>query len=150
VTASFRFAFAGRGPLVTDVEAFCRRFPDRCQYHGMVRGTEKTALMAASAFLVLPSIWHDNFPMVILEAFSQGMPVIGAHRGGIPEIIDDQVNGLVVQPEPAPLANALIRYASNGEERLRHGAAALKKARGYSLKRHVSEFLNIYSEVKDR
>ncbi|MFH1841696.1 MAG: glycosyltransferase [bacterium] len=149
VPASFRFAFAGLGPLVPAVEAFCLRFPDRCRYHGMVRGAEKAALMAASSFLVLPSIWHDNFPMVILEAFSQGMPVIGARRGGIPEIIENQVNGLVVEPEPVPLATALTRYAVDARERLRHGVAAFTTARSFSLERHVEQFLEIYREVSN-
>ena len=37
--------------------------------------------------LVVPSIWHDTAPLVILEAYSHGIPVLGSNRGGIPELI---------------------------------------------------------------
>lgn len=143
----FRFAFAGAGPLVQEVRAFCAANPTRCRYHGVVRGEAKAALLAASSFLVLPSIWHDNFPLVILEAFSNGLPVIGARRGGIPEIIDHEINGQVVSPEPTPLAEAMSVYATSSVVRQQHGEAALAKARQYSFERHIDSFVEIYERT---
>jgi glycosyltransferase involved in cell wall biosynthesis len=147
VPDNFRFAFAGAGPLVDEVRAFCARHSDRCRYHGVVRGEEKEALLAASSFLVLPSLWHDNFPLVILEAFSNGLPVIGTRRGGIPEIIVDGSCGQVVEPEAGSLAEAMSVYAADGTTRLQHGATALERARRYTFARHVESFRTIYSEL---
>jgi glycosyltransferase involved in cell wall biosynthesis len=143
----FRFAFAGNGPLVAEVKALCDRFAPRCRYLGVVQGTEKTVLMDQSSFLVLPSIWHDNFPMVILESFAQGLPVIGTRRGGIPEIIDAGRNGLVVEPDAPALVKALLCYAGKDTVRLAHGRAAREKAGQYSVARHVGKFQKIYTDL---
>ncbi len=150
VPAGFRFAFAGQGPCDADVRALCSRRAGRVSHHGLVRGEQREHLYAQSSFLVLPSRWHDNFPMVILEAFGRGLPVIGARRGGIPEVIEDGRSGLVVDPEPGPLAAAILRYAGDAALRRAHGAAALARSRDYSLERHVTSFLRIYRELTDR
>jgi glycosyltransferase involved in cell wall biosynthesis len=144
---AFRFAFAGAGPLVGEVEAFCRRHPGRARHHGVVRGEEKEALLAGSDFLVLPSTWHDNFPMVILEAFARGLPVIGAARGGIPEVVKDGVCGQIVEPAPEPLAAALRIYAEDPDRLRAHGEAALVRSRAYGVDRHVEAFRAVYREL---
>lgn len=48
--------------------------------------------------LVVPSIWYENSPLVIQEAFASKTPVIASRIGGIPELIDDGVNGFLVKP----------------------------------------------------
>jgi GT2 family glycosyltransferase/glycosyltransferase involved in cell wall biosynthesis len=48
--------------------------------------------------LVVPSIWEENSPLVIREAFAAGVPVIASRIGGIPEVIADEVNGLLFDP----------------------------------------------------
>lgn len=48
--------------------------------------------------LVVPSIWHENSPLVIQEAFAAKTPVIASSIGGIPELIDDGVNGFLFKP----------------------------------------------------
>ena len=50
--------------------------------------------MKESAFLVMPSEWYEGFPMVLVEAFSQGLPVVGSRLGSMAEIIQDGVTGL--------------------------------------------------------
>ena len=48
--------------------------------------------------IVVPSICYDNSPMVIYESFTHSTPVIGSNIGGIPELIDDNVNGRLFNP----------------------------------------------------
>jgi glycosyltransferase involved in cell wall biosynthesis len=58
--------------------------------------------------LVVPSLSNDTFPFVVYEALGQGVPVIGSRRGGIPEVVQDGVTGLLFDPEdPGSLAGAL-------------------------------------------
>ncbi len=45
--------------------------------------------------LVVPSLWPENSPLVIHEAFMAGVPIVGARQGGIPELVSDGVNGLI-------------------------------------------------------
>jgi GT2 family glycosyltransferase/glycosyltransferase involved in cell wall biosynthesis len=60
--------------------------------------------------VVVPSIWPENSPVIIHEAFAAGIPVVGSRIGGIPELIDDGRNGLLFEPGDANgLARALTR-----------------------------------------
>lgn len=62
--------------------------------------------------LVVPSIWNDTFPGVVFEAFGFGIPVIGSRRGGIPEMIDDGVNGFLFEPHQEGQLEALLERVS--------------------------------------
>ena len=58
--------------------------------------------------LVVPSLWPENSPLVIHEAFMAGVPVVAARLGGIPELVTDGVNGVLYDPaSPSALAEAL-------------------------------------------
>jgi glycosyltransferase involved in cell wall biosynthesis len=58
--------------------------------------------------LVVPSLWPENSPLVIHEAFLAGVPVVASRIGGIPELVADGVNGVLYDPaSPAALAGAL-------------------------------------------
>jgi glycosyltransferase involved in cell wall biosynthesis len=78
----------------------------------------------AATLLVLPSR-SEGLPRVVIEAFCRGRPVVGTRTGGIPDIVEDGVNGVLAVPEDAgALADALVRVLSDGElqERLADGA----------------------------
>lgn len=62
---------------------------------------------------LIPSIVPDSLPTTALESIARGIPVIGSAIGGIPEIIDDGINGYIVTPNDAEsLSNAMSRYLS--------------------------------------
>jgi glycosyltransferase involved in cell wall biosynthesis len=74
---------------------------------------ELPALMAAIDWVVLPSIWWENAPLVILEAFRHQCPVICSGIGGMAELVRDGIDGLHAPPDdPAGLADVLARAAS--------------------------------------
>lgn len=63
---------------------------------------------------VVPSVWNEPFGLVAVEACSHSVPVIASCRGGLPEIIEDGVNGLLCYPEqPGSLAEAMKRLAQD-------------------------------------
>jgi glycosyltransferase involved in cell wall biosynthesis len=145
-----RFAFAGAGPLELLVQELSAEQPARCRFHGRVAGAAKEALFAACDFLVIPSQWHDVAPQVIQEAAARGRPAIGASLGGIPELIADGKTGLIVAPEPEPLAGAIATYSRDAALRRRHGAAAREAARALTAARQAGSFLRIYEELAAR
>jgi glycosyltransferase involved in cell wall biosynthesis len=58
--------------------------------------------------MVLPSEWYEGFPLVVAEAYAAGTPVIASRIGGLPELIRDQVTGLLFEPgNVASLADAV-------------------------------------------
>lgn len=58
--------------------------------------------------LVVPSLWHDTAPLVVLEAASHGVPVLGSNRGGIPELIPPSTGWTFDPDDPAGLRRALL------------------------------------------
>jgi glycosyltransferase involved in cell wall biosynthesis len=67
-------------------------------------------VLAGLDVVVVPSIWYENRPTVIVEAFAHGKPVIGANLGGIAELIHDGRDGLLFEPaDPSSLASKLAR-----------------------------------------
>ncbi len=70
--------------------------------------------MAEVDWVVMPSIWYENAPLVIQEAFQHRRPVIASGIGGMAEMVRDGVDGLHVRPgDPAALAAALQRAAGD-------------------------------------
>ncbi|MFO1064483.1 MAG: glycosyltransferase [Pirellulales bacterium] len=63
---------------------------------------------------VVPSIWEEPFPTVVLESLGAGVPVLGARRGGIPEMVQHEHNGLLFDPiADGELGSAFAALAEN-------------------------------------
>ncbi len=91
---------------------------------GPVPHDEIPKLLSTLDVLVVPSIWEENNPLAILEAFAAGVPVVASRIGGIPEIVSHGANGLLFEPGNADdLARALSRFVTEPglRERLRAG-----------------------------
>jgi glycosyltransferase involved in cell wall biosynthesis len=79
-------------------------------WHPAISREELWQVLASIDVLVVPSRWAENSPNAILEAQAIGLPVVGARIGGIPELIEHDVNGLLFQPnDGADLARQLQR-----------------------------------------
>lgn len=99
---------------------------DRVRFVGARPRGEVLGLLAAADVAVLPSAW-ENFPHAAVEALAMGTPVVATRVGGVPEIVHDGENGLLVEPgDDAAFAAALERIVRDGDlrARLRAGAAA--------------------------
>ena len=92
--------------------------------HGSIEHSKIAEVLSWLDVLVVPSTWEENQPFVILEAFRAGVPVVASRVGGIPEIVEDRVNGVLVEPgDVAGFASALGALASDRSSlaRLRTG-----------------------------
>jgi glycosyltransferase involved in cell wall biosynthesis len=109
---------AGDGPLRTAVEAAANERTD-IAYLGPLDGAGVRRVLADTALLVVPSVWHDVLPTVILEALAHGRGVVGTELGGIPYLIGDA--GSTVRADPDALAAALPKARADA---VRLGALA--------------------------
>ena len=103
--------------------------------------------------VILPSECYENAPMAILESFGRGKPVIGARIGGIPEMIDDGVNGFLFEPgNRKDLQEKLALLLSLPPRRvLEMGEAARKKVEdGYSLRSHYERLMQVYGKALEK
>ena len=127
-------AVAGDGPERSALE---RRVGElgldgRVSFLGSVPRAQVLRLFRAADASVLPSAW-ENFPHTVVEALAVGCPVIATAVGGVPEVVRDGENGLLVPPgDPPALAASIERFFSDGDLRVRLAEAAAPSVEGYS------------------
>ena len=140
----------GDGPARAELERLAAEVaPGRVRFHGRVDKAAVHAAMRSATAVVLPSRWHENQPMTILEAFACGVPVIGTSLGGIPELISDGVNGYIVPPgDPVALASRMSDLTTSADLALEMGckARALVVA-GYTPAHHLQGITELYAEA---
>ncbi len=148
-----RFVFAGKvegGPGQAEIERACQAAArdGRAEFPGLVTGEGKLALLQSASLFLLPS-YHENLPVAIIEAMSLGLPVVSTRVAGIPELIEDGVNGFLVQPgDPAALAERILRLLRDLDLRRRVGAANLLKARcEYAPDVFAARFIEVYQAL---
>lgn len=117
----------------------------RVEMTGFVRNVGD--YLAIMDVFVLPS-YHEGFGGVLVDAMEAGLPVVATRVGGIPEIVTDGENGLLVPPgDAAALAAAIQRLHENRSFRLRLGEAGRERARGYSARTMARRYRRLYAEV---
>jgi glycosyltransferase involved in cell wall biosynthesis len=111
------------GAYVRSVRASAAGDP-RIRVCAPVPSDQVPALLRGYDVVAVPSRWMETGPLVVLEAFAAGVPVVGSRLGGIVELVDDGVDGLLVEPESvAAWAVALRRLVEDRGvlQRLRAG-----------------------------
>jgi glycosyltransferase involved in cell wall biosynthesis len=104
------------------------RIDANVQVLGWVGPGEREQLLARAAVCVLPS-YAEGLPMCVLEAMAAGVPVVASAVGGVPDVVTDGVEGLLVAPgDVAALAAALDRLLRADGLRRRMGTAGRRKA----------------------
>lgn len=91
----------GDGPELEALRAVARSHGlKHVSFLGALWGDDLKSVLYKSRFVIVPSLWHENFPYVIFQAFAAGKPVIGSKRGGIPELVNEE-RGLLFDPDHA-------------------------------------------------
>lgn len=117
-------------------------------------GTQRDipAVMESLDLLVMPTIAQEAFGRVIIEAQAAGVPVVATKVGGVVDIIEDEVTGLLVPPaDPKALTEASYRIFENKEFAAKMSKAAYKKVNDcYGVELMVKRTLAVYNEALSR
>jgi glycosyltransferase involved in cell wall biosynthesis len=108
-------------------------------------------LLQKSYMSVLPALWEDPSPLAAIEAMAAGKPVVTYASGGLPEIVDHGVTGLVVPVgDVKALASAVDSLLSDEERAGRMGAAGRQRAESlFSEDRMVQDYRRLLHEVAE-
>jgi glycosyltransferase involved in cell wall biosynthesis len=128
--SDLRLLLIGDGAERANLEGLAHRLDvsDRVVFTGMVSRREIPSYLAAAEIVAVPSVHHlgyvDGLPTVALEAMASGKPLIASRVGGLPDIVRDGENGLLVpEKDDAALATAIVTLARDPALRARLGAA---------------------------
>ena len=118
-------------------------------FEGNVAPQRVREAMQAAKLLVLPSICYENFPLSLVEAFANGLPVIASRLGSLAEIVDDDVTGRLVTPaDPVALRAAIIELLDDPPRlKAMRLAARNQYERLYAAERNVGQLLAVYKDA---
>ncbi len=141
-----RFVHAGQGALEQELRSQAGPLGGRMQFLG--RRNDVPQLMAAMDVLVVPSL-NEGMGRVVLEAGAAGTAVIASKVGGIPDIVRDNVTGLLVRAEsPADIAEAVLGLRADRAKLRAMGEAARDYvAPAFGLDRMVMRIESLYEEL---
>jgi len=144
------FVIAGDGPGREELTQKIAQAPWLGQVTLLGHRTDVPNVLAGLDVLVLPSYAHEGIPQIILQAQAMGRAVIGTTVGGIPEVIEDGMNGLLIPPrEPVVLAEKIELLLKDAALRERLGAAARQGIeKHHSLDAMGERLLGLYAVVE--
>ncbi len=148
--SGLRFMIAGEGDALHKYREQAEgRGLANVEFVGYVEGPDLENLLKGAACVIVPSMWYENLPLSILEAFAHGKPVVGSRSGGIPELVRDGETGFTFQPGDAEaLANAIDATVSNEETRIDMGRRARTLVAGeFSPEFHYKQIKRIYEDL---
>jgi glycosyltransferase involved in cell wall biosynthesis len=142
------FVFCGDGPCHNDLEKRSKELgiSGICHFVGFRRDLKE--IFQAMDLMVLPSL-TEGLPNVVLEAFACAKPVVATDVGGVPEIVEDGVNGILVPPERSDLlGEALKNFLATPEKRRMMGEAGYQKVKSeFTFESQTQKLEAIYNEV---
>lgn len=152
--AGVHVVIAGAGDLRSELEERARAQGSATTFVGALDREAVAAALSAADVVVVPSVRDragnvDGLPNVLLEGLAAGRAVVATRVAGIPEVIQDESNGLLVpEHDPTALAAALERLRREPETRARLGAAARRSAETMlTWEAAVSAFCRAYVEA---
>ena len=143
------FVVAGDGEERAALEQQARRLQltERVRFVGAVRGSLKTYLLQQARGLVLASRDWEAFPLVVLEAFAAGVPVVGTRIPGLGDLIDVDTNGWLVEPDaPRELAAVMRRIFAEDQYQIL-GRLARHQAERYAWSSVAAEHIALYQRL---
>ena len=133
----------GDGPLEEQVRQ------SGLSWLGALPGDQVKERMQSARALLLPSIWYEGFPMVLVEAYACGLPVIASRRGAMAELVDDGVTGLLFEAGDAGDLAQKMRWATDHPEEMgKMGLAARERYEAkYTKEINYVQLMAVYEDA---
>lgn len=140
----YKLKIIGEGPLLEHLKMKNKQLNGNAEFLGFKQWDEIKDIVGRAKFTVTPSEWYENNPLSVIEALCLGTPVLGARIGGIPELIDDGVNGMTFTSGDADDLKDKIRrmYAAAFD----HETTAREAMRHYNTEAYYAKIMDVYNK----
>ena len=146
---NINFHLAGDGPIKNQL---VKDAPKNVKFVGLLNEDELDEFYRKARFLIVPSIWYEMCPLVISQAFSHGLPVLASNIGGLPELVEDGITGMLFNPGNLDDLNYKIKTLWDNPELCKQlGNIAYKKSTdelGENI--YFDKLLNVYMRALNR
>src|SRR6185436_1949847 len=142
-----RLVVAGDGDERGNLEALCQelRLDRVVSFCGRVDNQRIPAIYEQMDVLVVPSVWPENSPVTITEAMASGIPVIASDIGGVSELVEHGVTGLLAPPrDPRALADLIERLRKDPALRREMGQKGRTSIRQHDVRDQITRLLEIF------
>lgn len=142
----------GTGPVEDEIKAYIheKKLGEKIKMLGFKSGNELKKYVAEAKCIILPSEWYENGPYAIMEAMSQGKPVIVSEYGGLPEIVTDGKTGFICKPfDSDDLKNCIEKIcALSSDEYRQMGINAVEAAKSdFNPEKYAEKLIEIYKKL---
>jgi len=147
---NIKLKIVGRGERETKLKNLIKQLKiNNVELVGFREGESLKKLIYGCRFTILPSLWYEVFGLSILESFASGKPVIASRIGGIPEVIEDGVNGFLCEPGNKDEFRNRILHLWNKKKLCKTlGRNARQWAiKNYNPGSHYEQLINIYQNI---
>ena len=136
----------GTGPLADVVTVYTAKYKN-ITYKGEQKKKQIVELLDHAKALIFPSLWYETFGMVVIEAFSRGIPVITSNHGNMKNLVTDQYNGLtfnVGSSEDLSKTVSEFEQMDHSKKNVFRQNARTTYVSNYSPERNFQQLLDIY------
>ena len=142
---------AGDGPEKQRIENIIkeRHIENRIVLLGYLKQEKVKEYICKARFVVVPSIWYENCPYSVMETLAIGKPVIGANIAGIPELVNDKINGLLYKYDSISELEAKMKILNEIPKLAKQYGEKEKKIAtdDYDKEKYYSKIMDIYNKV---
>lgn len=138
----YKLKIIGGGPLLEQLKMKNGKLRNRVEFLGYKQWDDIKDIVGKAKFTVVPSEWYENNPLSVIEAECLGTPVLGARIGGIPELIDEGVNGMTFTSGDADDLAEKIKVMHNVKFDYKGIADAAMKQ--YNAENYYDEIMKCY------
>lgn len=120
---------------------------NRIKIYGYIQNQSAVdEIIKECSYFVFPSIWYENYPLVLNELMSHGLPVIASNIGGVPEIINHGHNGFLVTPNSIEELRAIFEEVMSSENLIsKLSDNAILSSKMFPLHKHVEKIVEVYN-----
>ena len=146
-----RLVILGTGPQEEELKNFAQNNPN-IEFKGFQTGDMLTNYVRNSKCVVLPSEWYENGPYSAMEAMAMGKPLIVSSNGGLPELVDDGVNGYIYERDADALAKCIEKMLRLPDDEYKEMArSSLEKAKAmFNAGHYVEEIEHWHQKIKEK